>query len=34
MPLTFERLSPALGARVHGLDLREPLDAASHTALH
>ena len=34
MTITFERLSPALGARVHGLDLREPLDASRQAALH
>ena len=34
MAITFERLGSALGARVHGLDLREALDPASHVALH
>lgn len=32
--LTLTRLSPALGAEVHGLDLRQPLDDARFGQLH
>jgi len=33
-PLTTTRISPALGAEVHGLNLREPLDDERFTQLH
>ncbi len=33
-PLTVRKLHPALGAEVHGIDMRAPLDGATFRALH
>ena len=34
MTITIEPLSPALGARVTGIDLAAPIDAADFATLH
>ena len=33
MTIQFERLSPALSAKITGIDLREPVDAAARDAI-